>query len=122
MRSLPPSVFWPRPQVDSAVVAVRPDAAKRAAIGDVAWFHEIVRRVFFHRRKFIRHVLAGAWRDRWTKTEVDAWLQTQGLSGQIRAESLHVDEFISLAKALHDRWGDVQGDVVAGTHEEGDGI
>ena len=28
VRSLPPTVFWPRPQVDSAVVAVRPDAAK----------------------------------------------------------------------------------------------
>ena len=47
VRSLPPTVFWPRPKVDSAVVAIRPDAAKRAAVGDVAWFHEIVRRVFF---------------------------------------------------------------------------
>ena len=88
VRSLPPTVFWPRPQVDSAVVAIRPDAAKRAAVGDVAWFHEIVRRVFFHRRKYIRHVLAGAWRDRWTKTEVDVWLEEQGFSGQLRAESL----------------------------------
>ena len=29
-RALPPSVFWPRPKVDSAVVAIRPDAARRA--------------------------------------------------------------------------------------------
>ena len=61
---------------------MRPDAAKRAAVGDVAWFHDIVRRVFFHRRKYIRHVLAGTWRDRWTKAEVDALARAHGLSGQ----------------------------------------
>ena len=108
VRTLPPSVFWPRPKVDSAVVAIRPDAAKRAAVGDVAWFHDIVRRVFFHRRKYIRHVLAGIWRDRWTKAEVDTWLDAQGLSGQLRAESLNVDEFLALAKALRERWGDMR--------------
>ena len=73
------------------------DPAKRAAVGDVAWFHEIVRKLFFHRRKYIRHVLAAAWKDRWTKAEVDQWLATQGLGGNIRAESLHVHQFLSLA-------------------------
>ena len=83
VRSLPPTVFWPRPQVDSAVVAIRPRRRqKRAAVGDVAWFHEIVRRLFFHRRKYIRHVLAATWRDEWSKAEVDtlarsAWTQRQ---------------------------------------------
>ena len=88
------------------MVAVRPNAAKRIAVGDVAWFHEIVRRLFFHRRKYIRHVLAATWRDRWSKAEVDTWLEAQGLSGQLRAESLNVDEFLALAKALRERWGD----------------
>ncbi len=86
VRGLPPSVFWPRPKVDSAVVAIRADADKRARVGDVAWFHHLVRQVFLHRRKYIRHVLAGLWRDEWTKPEVDAWLEAQGLSGQLRAE------------------------------------
>jgi 16S rRNA (adenine1518-N6/adenine1519-N6)-dimethyltransferase len=110
VRALPPTVFWPRPKVDSAVVAVRPDAGKRAAVGDVAWFHEIVRRLFFYRRKYIRHVLAATWRDRWSKAEVDTWLEAQGLSGQLRAESLNVDEFLALAKALRERWGDAPAD------------
>ena len=105
VRSLPPTVFWPRPQVDSAVVAIRPDIEKRSAVGDVAWFHEIVRRLFFQRRKYIRHVLAATWRDEWSKTEVDHWLEAQGLSGKLRAESLKVDEFVALAKALRERWG-----------------
>ena len=105
VRSLPPSVFWPRPKVDSAVIAIRPDPARRAAVGDVAWFQSAVRRVFLHRRKYIRHVLAGMWRDQWTKAEVDAWLGAQALSGQLRAEEFHVEQFIALARALRQRFG-----------------
>jgi 16S rRNA (adenine1518-N6/adenine1519-N6)-dimethyltransferase len=104
VRGLPPSVFWPRPKVDSAVVAIRPDADRRARVGDVAWFHQLVRQVFLHRRKYIRHVLAGLWRDEWTKPEVDAWLEARGLSGQLRAESLDVEDFLGLAHALRERF------------------
>jgi 16S rRNA (adenine1518-N6/adenine1519-N6)-dimethyltransferase len=107
VRSLPPTVFWPRPKVDSAVVAIRPDAVKRAAVGDVAWFHQFVRRVFLNRRKYLRHQLAEIWRGRWTKAEVDGWLESQGLRGQIRAEALSVEEFLSLAHALRERWGEL---------------
>jgi 16S rRNA (adenine1518-N6/adenine1519-N6)-dimethyltransferase len=117
VRSLPPSVFWPRPKVDSAVVAIRPDAVKRAGVGEVRWFHDLVRRVFLHRRKYLRHALAGIWRDRWTKSEVDAWLESQGLSGQIRAETLSVEEFVELARALRERWGGVLG-ASGGTTED----
>ena len=111
--SLPPTVFWPRPKVDSAVIAIRPDAVKRAAVGDVAWFHEIVRRLFFHRRKYIRHVLADTWRDRWTKAEVDTWLATQGFSGQLRAESLNVDEFLCTLEGPPRTLGDLPGAALA---------
>ena len=74
MRTLPPRVFWPRPKVDSAIVLIVPDPEKRAAIGDLAWFHQVVRQVFLHRRKNLRGVLYSLWRDRWTKPEVDALL------------------------------------------------
>jgi len=107
VRSLPPAVFWPRPKVDSAVVAIQPNAAKRAAVGDVAWFHDFVRRVFLHRRKYLRHGLAEIWRDRWAKAEVDVWLESQGLSGQVRAEALDIDEFLALARALRECWGEL---------------
>jgi 16S rRNA (adenine1518-N6/adenine1519-N6)-dimethyltransferase len=118
VRSLPPSVFWPRPKVDSAVVAIRPDPAKRAAVGDVRWFHELVRRVFLHRRKYLRHALAGMWRDQWSKSEVDSWLESQGLSGQLRAETLSFEEFIELARALRERWGGVMGAPAGTTDDE----
>ena len=103
VRGLPPSVFWPRPKVDSAIVAVRPEAARRDRVGDVAWFHQVVRQVFLHRRKFIRHVLAGLWRDEWTKADVNAWLESQGLSGQLRAER-STSRNSSRSQALRERF------------------
>ena len=105
VRILPPSVFWPRPKVDSAIVSITPNEAKRREIGDVAWFHQVVRRSFLHRRKNLRHVLAGIWKGSWEKTEVDEFLGALGFEGQLRAEALNVEEFISIANALKERWG-----------------
>ncbi len=104
VRILPPSVFWPRPKVESAVVAIKPSPVKHASIQDLPWFHGVVRRVFQHRRKHLRGVLAGAWSDQWTKAEVDAFLAELDLDGQLRAEALNVEEWIDLAEALKKRF------------------
>ena len=100
VRTLPPSVFWPRPKVESAIVAITPNKARREAIGDLPWFHSVVRKIFLHRRKNLRRVLYSLWRDRWEKSEVDALLESIGLTGEIRAESMNVEEFVALAEAL----------------------
>jgi 16S rRNA (adenine1518-N6/adenine1519-N6)-dimethyltransferase len=102
-RTLAPTVFWPRPRVESAVVKIAPSAAKRTEIGDLVWFHQVVRSVFLHRRKNLRRVVHGLWRDRLTRPEVDALLESIGLTGLVRAEAMNVDEFISLAQALKER-------------------
>ena len=54
-------------------------------------FTALVRRVFLHRRKYLRHALAAMWPEQWTKADVDRWLESQGQSGQLRAEALDVD-------------------------------
>lgn len=104
-RILAPSVFWPRPKVDSAVVVIRPAPAKRAAIGDLEWFHRLVRDVFIHRRKNLRRVLTDLGRDRWPKDEIAPLLQSLEIDGTLRAEALEVDQWIALARALKERWG-----------------
>jgi len=104
VRTLPPTVFWPRPNVDSAVVSIRPNPEKRALVGDVAWFHQVVRQVFLHRRKNLRRVLYSLWRDRWTKPEVDTMLEQLGLTGLVRAEAMNVEEFLSLTQELNQRF------------------
>ncbi len=103
VRVLPPSVFWPRPKVESAIVAITPDPVKRAAIGDLPWFHSVVRKIFLHRRKNLRRVIYSLWRDQWEKSEVDDMLQSIGLTGEIRAESMNVDEFVALAEVMKSR-------------------
>jgi 16S rRNA (adenine1518-N6/adenine1519-N6)-dimethyltransferase len=103
VRALPPSVFWPRPKVDSAVVAITPNAEKRAAVGDVSWFQSLVRQVFLHRRKNLRRVLHGFYRDLLSKPDVDALLESIGLTGMVRAEAMNVEEFLALASALRKR-------------------
>lgn len=102
VRILPPSVFWPRPRVESAVVSICPDLARRADL-DVAWFQQVVRGIFLHRRKNLRQVLAGMWPDEWSKPEVDAWLAAHGFDRQIRAEALSVAQLQALSRALKDR-------------------
>jgi 16S rRNA (adenine1518-N6/adenine1519-N6)-dimethyltransferase len=100
VRTLPPTVFWPRPKVDSAIVLIVPQPEKRAAITDIPWFHQVVRQVFLHRRKNLRRVLYSLWRDRTTKPEIDALLESLGLTGLIRAEAMNVEEFVALATKL----------------------
>lgn len=120
VRTLPPSVFWPRPKVDSAVIAIRPNAAKRAAVGDVAWFHQVARQIFLHRRKNLRRVLYSLWRGRWTKPEVDALLDGLGLTGLVRAEAMNVEEILTLAQALAHRFNQPGGDQPAPLEDESD--
>lgn len=119
VRTLSPKVFWPRPRVDSAIIKITPDPARIAAIGDLPWFHHVVRRIFLHRRKNLRRVIYSEWRDQWAdKAEVDAFLAEQGLAGHdtghegepaiIRAEAMDVEELLALATALRVRLKDVQ--------------
>jgi 16S rRNA (adenine1518-N6/adenine1519-N6)-dimethyltransferase len=103
VRVLPPTVFWPRPKVESAVVSLTTNPAKRALVADLPWFHAVVRRVFLHRRKNLRRVLHSAWRDELSKPDADALLESIGLTGLVRAEAMNIEEFITLADALKAR-------------------
>jgi len=54
LRVLKPSVFWPPPGVDSAVVRFVRDEAKARRIGQMARFSEVVSVFMGHRRKMLR--------------------------------------------------------------------
>jgi 16S rRNA (adenine1518-N6/adenine1519-N6)-dimethyltransferase len=53
-RKLPPSVFWPEPQVDSAIVSFIRQPEKLQRIYDVRTLSEIVALFIGHRRKMLR--------------------------------------------------------------------
>ena len=100
VRVMPPSVFWPRPKVDSAIIHIELDDALRGRIHDLAEFQTFVRSMFFHRRKFLRSVLVSAVKGRLSKPEVDAILEGQGLSPMLRSENLSVEQMLSLSAAV----------------------
>jgi 16S rRNA (adenine1518-N6/adenine1519-N6)-dimethyltransferase len=98
-RVLPREVFWPRPQITSAFMRIVFDPQRRAAIGDAAYFHDFVRAMFFHRRKYVRSELLSVLKGRVDKPGVDAMLASQGIEPTCRAEELDVDTFLRLAAA-----------------------
>lgn len=106
VRSIPPSAFWPRPNVTSAILQITFDPALRGRIADLDFFHQFVRSMFFHRRKVLRSELRAAYREQFDKDEVDAILQSQGLTGETRAEQLAVEQMIALADEVRRRLTD----------------
>lgn len=106
VRRLPPSVFWPRPQVASAFVLIRPVAAKRihvlTQVGSVAAFRTFLRDLYVHRRKNLRGALAAWPGGRRDKEEVDRRLSALGIDGSVRAETLDVEQHLRLCAAFAD--------------------
>ncbi len=100
IRRLPPAAFWPRPLVESGIVCIRPNAAKRAQVGDVVRFRNFLRALYVHRRKNLRGALSGLPSGRVAKEEVDRKLAELGLPGTARSETLDVEQHLRLCAAF----------------------
>ncbi|EMI54790.1 16S rRNA (adenine(1518)-N(6)/adenine(1519)-N(6))-dimethyltransferase RsmA [Rhodopirellula sallentina] len=100
VRVLSPNVFWPRPKVESAIIRLDVDHERRNAIPDLQFFHQTVRALFFHRRKFLRSVVISAFKGRLDKSVVDDVLATLGYDEKARAEQLALTQIGELVEAL----------------------
>jgi 16S rRNA (adenine1518-N6/adenine1519-N6)-dimethyltransferase len=100
VRTLPPSVFWPRPKVTSAIVHIDVDDELRGRIPDLQFFHDFVRSLFYHRRKFLRSVLQSALKGRLEKPAVDRLLAETGLNPESRADQLDVPTLQRLSETV----------------------
>lgn len=102
VRVLPPQVFWPKPKVHSAIVHIVPSPEKRERIPDLAFFHDFVRSLFLHRRKFLRGVLIVMLKDRVEKPIIDELLAAFQFPEDVRAEQLDVETILALSEAVKD--------------------
>jgi 16S rRNA (adenine1518-N6/adenine1519-N6)-dimethyltransferase len=93
---VPPAVFWPRPQVASAIVLLRPNATKRARVPDPLRLRNFLRELYTHRRKNLRGALAGLPSGRRDKADVDRKLAALALDGTTRAETLDIEQHLRL--------------------------
>jgi 16S rRNA (adenine1518-N6/adenine1519-N6)-dimethyltransferase len=100
VRVLAPSVFWPRPKVNSAIIHIEVDREKRGRITDLRFFHDFVRALFFHRRKFFRRQLQTAVGDRLNSDQVDMIIARFGFPPDTRAEQLPVETIQEVAEAV----------------------
>jgi 16S rRNA (adenine1518-N6/adenine1519-N6)-dimethyltransferase len=96
---LPAGAFYPRPEVDSAVI--RLDVRDRPAVpvANVDGFFRVVRAGFSQKRKQLRNALSGGLR--LSSAQADALLAQAGVEGQRRAETLTLPEWGALAAAYH---------------------
>ncbi len=96
MRNLKPSVFWPRPEVDSVMLRFRRQKDKAERIHDTGLFKEVVNLFMGHRRKMLQACVKFAagrlsevqdWHDVFARAVVEP---------HRRGEALGADEYISI--------------------------
>lgn len=91
---VPPTVFRPRPKVDSAVVAFAPFPANGRP-EDPERLSLLIKTLFQQRRKQVSTIL----RKQWTP-EVAAWFEENAVDTRVRPENLTPEQFRSLSQRL----------------------
>jgi 16S rRNA (adenine1518-N6/adenine1519-N6)-dimethyltransferase len=99
-KRLRPSVFWPRPKVHSAIVRLLPNERGRRQIRDRPFFQDFLRRLFHQRRKLLRSVLVTMYRKQLKKQEIDAILESLGMTANARAEELAPSILVELSNSI----------------------
>lgn len=89
MLRVAPGAFTPPPNVQSAVVALRPESPPPFPVDNPDRFAAIIRRAFGQRRKTLRNALKGL--------VAEDELEACGIAPDSRAEQVSVDRFVALA-------------------------
>jgi 16S rRNA (adenine1518-N6/adenine1519-N6)-dimethyltransferase len=105
-RIMAPTVFWPRPKVESAIIQITYNRELRSRIGDLDYWHAFLRAMFFHRRKFLRSELLSAFKGRLGKPELDAILAEMSFAPETRAEELDVAAMLRLCDRMRSQFPD----------------
>lgn len=98
---VPPTCFFPAPHVESAVIRLhRIPAAEALPADETLCVIEVVEAAFAQRRKTIRNSMLAA--KLWAPERLDAAYAACGIEGSRRAETLTLDEYVALTRALHE--------------------
>lgn len=103
VRVMAPTVFWPQPKVESAILDIQPQKVLRRRIQNPEFFHTLVRKIFLHRRKFLRSALVSAVKPELGKADVDEVMESLQLGSNTRAEQLSPQQLLDLSDEVHDR-------------------
>jgi 16S rRNA (adenine1518-N6/adenine1519-N6)-dimethyltransferase len=96
---LPRELFHPAPNVDSAVLTLERLEKPRAEVTDEARFKRVVKASFAQRRKTISNSLKSD-KTLWLNESAESALERAGIDPRRRAETLSVEEFAALERAV----------------------
>ncbi|MGN0613694.1 MAG: 16S rRNA (adenine(1518)-N(6)/adenine(1519)-N(6))-dimethyltransferase RsmA [Porcipelethomonas sp.] len=91
--------FMPAPNVDSAVIQIRPDTEYRSKIADKELYFKIIKGAFAQRRKTLVNSLSGALG--MSKSDITGVLEKTGLDKNARCEQLDMDQWAELVNNMH---------------------
>jgi 16S rRNA (adenine1518-N6/adenine1519-N6)-dimethyltransferase len=103
VREMAPSVFWPVPKVQSAILRIVIDPERRAEVPDLRYFHQFTKAIFLHRRKFLRANLVSALKGTMEKPEIDEIIAEMGFADDARTEQLDVATLLRLTELVRAR-------------------
>jgi 16S rRNA (adenine1518-N6/adenine1519-N6)-dimethyltransferase len=92
-------VFFPPPDVDSAIVRLTPHDTPPVSVPSEAKLFAVVRAAFGQRRKALLNALSGDPALGWNREQASAALAAAGIDGRRRGETLTLEEFAHLARS-----------------------
>ena len=90
--------FMPAPDVDSAVIRLDIRKEPPVKVEKEENFFKVVKGAFSQRRKTLSNTLSSAFA--MNKADVNSWLESAGVSANLRAEQLTMEQFAAIANAL----------------------
>lgn len=100
VRVMPPKVFWPAPKVTSAIIRIDVEPQRREAIPDLRYFHQFVKALFLHRRKYLRANVVSALKRHASKEQVDELLDAMSFAPDTRTEQLGIDTLLEFTERV----------------------
>ncbi|MDY0361242.1 MAG: 16S rRNA (adenine(1518)-N(6)/adenine(1519)-N(6))-dimethyltransferase RsmA [Desulforegulaceae bacterium] len=94
---LKPSLFYPRPKVDSSVIVIEFKKEQTNKVKDEKTFHEIVKLSFGQRRKTLKNSLGKGIKD---KALLQNIFESLDLSLSSRGEDLELEDYINISNKL----------------------
>jgi 16S rRNA (adenine1518-N6/adenine1519-N6)-dimethyltransferase len=102
--------FFPRPQVESAFVHLRPHDRFRAQVRSQPVLEDLVRAAFGQRRKKLINALRPAFANRFGQDDLLLAFEEAGIDPGSRAEAVDSAGFVALANRVAERLGSGEGD------------
>jgi 16S rRNA (adenine1518-N6/adenine1519-N6)-dimethyltransferase len=100
--NVPKTVFMPQPNVDSSILKLVARNEAPVHVNDEDYFFTIVQACFAQRRKTLRNNLSSHFKGVLDKDVINQTLDSIGIDGTRRGESLDMQEFSVLANAFYE--------------------